>query len=208
MACSDRGSSFCCATGSSTSCCADDNNFFTFNVGSVAYIDGEPVGNTRPSTSPSPTTGEPTSGPSATGEPEIVYETSPGIWAGLAAGTAIPTLIAIVFAFLYFRERRRRKNQGTILYSSSASQDPNMQYGYGYSPNGSQQDGGNAGFMRRLWPHGDSAFAPIPPKYVPPERRNENGQNAQAQQGHGHELPAENQRLEGLSELGPTSPSR
>ncbi|KAF3937770.1 hypothetical protein ABW19_dt0204723 [Dactylella cylindrospora] len=232
LACSDSSSSFCCATGGDPSCCQDDTKYFTFDIGQIAFINGSPVSRTRSPTTSStqPPTTTSTTPPSSTAEPEIIEKTLTGALAGMGAGIAVASVTAVVFAFLYFRERRKSKKRGGMLYSendsghdgSPSTQMHNVQghsqfAGLGIGGDHDGRDAGEReGFMSGRWGNNNDAhgLAPIPPKYVPPERRAEVlAQNQVQQQVRSPqelqqprepvgELPTENNRLEGLSELG------
>ncbi|KAK6532396.1 hypothetical protein TWF281_006585 [Arthrobotrys megalospora] len=233
LACSDTTNSFCCGTGSNPSCCQNSDNFFTFEVGQIAFINGESVSRTRTAGPASTATGTSTNTPPST--PEIVERTPTGIIAGMAAGIAVPTVIAVVFAIMYFRERKKaqRAGAGGMKHEGSGSSrmyDERDNENYGHYA-GRHDAGEREGFMsaRGAWaPGGDGGNADspriaavVPPKYVPPERRGEALQPQQPQQ-HAHvaeqqtvdggqlqgtpvgELPAQGNNIEGLSELAGT----
>ncbi|KAK6357996.1 hypothetical protein TWF730_007350 [Orbilia blumenaviensis] len=234
LACSDTTGSFCCGTGSNPSCCQNRSNFFTFEVGQIAFINGEPVSRTR-TAGPATATGTSTNSPTA--EPQIVERTLTSVIAGMGAGIGVASIIAIVFAIMYFRERKKfRKASGADMkYENSPNSGNSRMYDepdhYGHysrhhdageregfmSPRGAWApggDGGNAGSPRM--------GAIIPPKYVPPERRGEAIEPPQPplppQPPHAPqtvdggqlqgtpigELPGHGTNIEGLSELAET----
>ncbi|KAK6543458.1 hypothetical protein TWF694_000204 [Orbilia ellipsospora] len=221
LACDDSTGSFCCGTGSNPSCCSNSSTYFTFNIGDIAFINGAAVARTRTSSTPRPSgtrgngNGNGNGNSTASSMPEVVDKTSSGVIVGLAVGIAIPSIVAIGFATLYFRERKRAGK-----YKKSANAErifaENTQYN-GYTSN---DHGESEGFMRDAYAPGGNGIgaAVIPPKYVPPERRAPAPQVQHQHQPHQQqpstyqeveeapaqttpvgELPA---GLEGLSELG------
>ncbi|RVD85385.1 uncharacterized protein DFL_003709 [Arthrobotrys flagrans] len=233
LACSDTTSSFCCGTGSNPSCCQNRDNFFTFEVGQIAFINGEPVSRTR-TAGPATATGTSTNSPTATTEPQIIERTLTGVIAGMAAGIGVASAIAIVFAIMYFRERKKSRKAmgGGMKYESSGNSGNDRMYDehddYGHYA-GRHDAGEREGFMspRGAWaPSGDGgnadsprmAAAVIPPKYVPPERRGEpivQPQQPQQTMDGGQlqgtpvgELPGQGNSIEGLSELAGTESRR
>ncbi|EPS43613.1 hypothetical protein H072_2441 [Dactylellina haptotyla CBS 200.50] len=207
LACSDVGNSFCCGTGSNPSCCTNRSTYFTFNVGDIAFINGEAVSRSRTTPLPSASTSS-----NATAVPEVVEKTPTGVIAGLAVGIAIPSLIAAAFAFMYFRERKKARRPHA---PGNRTFDETTHYN-GY--NGGHHDPSEReGFMRGVWApggngDGNTLGAVVPPKYIPPERRQETTQvqprGAETQGTPVGELPAEGNRIEGLSELGGSDPTR
>ncbi|KAK6501259.1 hypothetical protein TWF481_009100 [Arthrobotrys musiformis] len=185
LACADTTGSFCCGTGSNPSCCQNRDNYFTFEVGQIAFINGEPVSRTRTAGPATTATGTSTSSP--TTEPQIIERTQTGVIAGMAAGIGVASVIAVAFAIMYFRERRKSKNSagggGVMKYESRGNGGGGRTYDehdhYGHYA-GQHDAGERESFMspRGAWaPGGDgNADSPrlgavIPPKYVPPERR-------------------------------------
>ncbi|KAK6347919.1 hypothetical protein TWF718_005739 [Orbilia javanica] len=187
LACADTTGSFCCGTGGNPSCCQNRDNYFTFEVGQIAFINGEPVSRTR-TAGPATATGTSTNSATATAEPQVVERAPTGLVAGMAAGIAVASVIAIVFAIMYFRERKKlQKASGNAMkYEGGGNGGNSRVYDepdhYGHYT-GNHDAGEREGFMspRGAWaPGGDEGntgsprmAAVIPPKYVPPERRRE-----------------------------------
>ncbi|KAF3098636.1 hypothetical protein TWF569_009843 [Orbilia oligospora] len=236
LACADTTGSFCCGTGSNPSCCSNRDNYFTFEVGQIAFINGEPVSRTR-TAGPAMATGTSTNPATATTEPQIIERTQTGVIAGMAAGIGVASVIAIAFAIMYFRERKKLRKAGAagVKYESSGNGGNGRVYDE-QDHYGRHDAGEREGFMspRGAWAPGGSGGADsprmaavIPPKYVPPERRGESTvlpqppqppqppqqplQTVDGGQLQGTplgELPGQGNSIEGLSELAGTESTR
>ncbi|KAK6514745.1 hypothetical protein TWF506_007111 [Arthrobotrys conoides] len=123
LSCDDVSRSWCCADGGSTPCCKNENvTQFSLNAGMVTYI-ATVAAVTLPTTSISTTsevsttsggTTTTTSDPSATSVPQAAAAAiSTGAAVGMGIGITIPTILAILFAVLWWIERSKRKRQQT-----------------------------------------------------------------------------------------------
>ncbi|KAF3916403.1 hypothetical protein ABW21_db0207237 [Orbilia brochopaga] len=199
LACDDSSDSFCCATGSKPSCCSDTKNYFPFNVGDIAFINGQPVARTRSAS------GNVTA-PAASATPVTVDKAPTGLVVGMAVGIAIPSIIAVAFAAMYFRERRRRRRK-RVAPQKLVEEDTHYD---GYL---AQDASESQGFITQAWPNGASGGnvnAVVPPKDPPSENWELPYQEATRQQQVAAqepgmpvgELAGEGDRVAGLSELG------
>ncbi|KAK6500525.1 hypothetical protein TWF481_010868 [Arthrobotrys musiformis] len=117
LPCNDVTRMWCCAEGGSIPCCQNENKTqFSLNPGTVTYVASTvslPVTSSTSSAETTTTSDAATttsSEPSATAEPQVTTTAIPtGTAVGMGIGIALPTVLAIVFAALWWIERAKRK---------------------------------------------------------------------------------------------------
>ncbi|KAK6355622.1 hypothetical protein TWF718_000017 [Orbilia javanica] len=155
LSCDDVSGLWCCAEGGSIPCCQNANKTkFLLNPGTVTYVSlglstisststSAASSSSTESTSTTDATTTTTSSESpATGVPQaVVTALSTGAAVGMGIGITIPSVLAIVFASLWWIERSRRKRhaQPVVPPAPFASDYHHQSYGGGGGGGGGLQ---------------------------------------------------------------------